>query len=341
MLLLTVSTTTRLNINHFAFSSSMIKKSKLREAIDPCVRIFQFFCFADVQLEMRSSARKKFTAFWFLIKYFALTGVLVYLFYESLSGRINRLQISSNRRFTIVVVIFFIGTMIKGFTSLFQSLMISSKSLKFMKRIEDVDELLVNALKLKINYNELRWTLLRNIILSILFYFGCSFGAIVSATKLNPHIWGLVLHFYFPILLSQIFIQRYIFMVQLLKFYLETIACFLEKSINYQPLLVRKDESNNWKWNMRANHFKVKVLQKAYGGLWEASNLINDCFDFSLIVFFIVSFLSLLYQGYSLCIDITKNEANHLRQFLSILMTLFGIFTVHTACQQCLNSVIF
>lgn len=319
----------------------MIKKSELRKSIDPCVQVFQFFCFAYVQVERKSSIRKKFKAFGILIKYLFVGGFLGYLFYDSLSGRINRLRTNTSRRFIFVIVIYFIGTMVKGFVSLLQSLFTSPTSLKFIAHIEKVDELLVNGLKMQIDYNELRWRLLCNIILSILFYFTCSFGTIFSTKKLLPHTWELVLHFYFPILLAQIFLQRFIFMVQLLTFYLHTIVDTLEKSISYQPLLVRKEESNNWKWNMRANHFKVKVMQKAYRLMWEASIFINDCFNFSLIAFFIVSFLSLLHQGYSLCIDITKNEANHLRQFLSILMTMFGIFTVHYYCQQCSNSVIF
>lgn len=315
----------------------MIKKSKLREAIDPCVKIFKFFCFADVRVERQSSVWKKLNALWILMKYVAMTGALGYLFCDSIGARISQLQRNAGR--IPVVTIFFVGTMMKGFASLLQSLFSSSKSLKFIERMEQVDDLLVNCLKLKINYGDLRWALLGNIILSILFYFVCCLGRILTVTKLDPRAWRFILHFYFPILFGQIFIQRFIFMVQLLTFYLQIIVHALEESINNQPLLVRAGEER--KWNMRANHFKVKVMQKVYRLLWEASLLINDCFHFGLVVFFFVSFLSLLYAGYSLCVDITKREANHLRQFLSIFMTFFGMFTIHFYCQQCTNSVIF
>jgi hypothetical protein len=154
----------------------------------------------------------------------------------------------------------------------------------------------------------------------------------------NPELLSIAMNFYFPLLLSQIYNQRFIFMVQLLSIYLGYLHLTLEKSINYQPILVRKEDYRGWK--ARVNHTKVKVVQECYHLLWEASSLINESFDISLIAFFIVSFLSLLYQGYSLCVEITKRRHNHLRELLSIFMTCHGIFSIHSHCQQTSRNVI-
>jgi hypothetical protein len=129
-------------------------------------------------------------------------------------------------------------------------------------------------------------------------------------------------------------------MVQLLTFYLSTLADALEKSISYQPLLVRVEESHNWKWNMKTNHFKVKMMQKAYQLLWQVSVMMNESIDFALVDVFFVQCFSLLYQGYTLCIEISKGQANDFH-FLSMFTTLLEMFSIHYHCQQSLNSVIF
>lgn len=62
----------------------------------------------------------------------------------------------------------------------------------------------------------------------------------------------------------------------------------------------RSEESNHWKWNMKTNHFKLRVMQKAYRLLWKASMLMNERFDVGLVDVLFMQVLSLLYQGYTL-----------------------------------------
>lgn len=310
----------------------MIKKSKLPQAIDPCVRVFEFFCFADVP--RRASAREKLAAMWIVMKYLVMLGILGFNFVDSILRRINRLHDSHGN---LVHVINFVSSSTLSLT-LIQALVSSSKSLKFMRRMVKVDEIFVNSLSLPTNYNNLRWTLLVTIIFNILFYFAAIGGKICLSLQFQPHLGLLPVTYQIPKMLGSIFTLRFTFMVQLLTFYLNLMVDALEKSISNQPLLVRKEEKN--KWNMKSNHLKVRMLQKAYRWLWEASVMINESVHVGLFDVFLVQCLSLIYQGYNLCVDLSMKKEFHHRQVLSALFSLFELYSVHYYCQQCLNSVI-
>jgi hypothetical protein len=309
----------------------MIKKSKLSEAIAPCVKIFQFFGYADCDSSQPASA------VWILIKFLVMNGFLGFLFMDSILGQINRLRDSNG---ITIHLINYVLTAMEAFVVLSQSLRGSFESIKFVRDMKRVDELLVNGLSITMNYDDLRWSLLVKVITSLAFQFVCSAAVISSAMKINPHLWRIASNFFIPILLGVVFAQRFIFMVELLTFYLNVFAAELEKSINSQPLLVLRGEGKQWKWNMKANHMRVKVMQRAYRFLWRASVSVNKWSGFGLAYIFFRQSLTLLYQGYTVCIDITTHRSNE-RHLIFIAMTIIGTYMTHHHCQQCLNSVSF
>lgn len=318
-------------------SSKMIEKSKLAGAINPCVKIFQFFGLADFFIPRRASARQKFAASWILIKYLAMMGILVALFVDFILGRINRLRDSNG---IIIHLIIYIGTATEGFATLIQALASSSRSLKFMRRLREVDELLTNVLSIRIDYEDLRWTLLITTVSCLIYLLVNITASIFLILNIHPHFWRVLIHFNMPVLIGHIFVLRFIFMVQLLTYYLNLMIDTLEKSISCQPVLVRRDERRRWEWNMKSNHFKLKVMQKAYRRLWEASVLINECFDTGLLIIFVMYCSWLLYRGYSLCLGIANRQANNnIGQLIAMARTLFGVYSIHYYCQQCSNSV--
>lgn len=307
----------------------MIKKSKLSGAIDPCVRIFSFFCFADVSLAKAASVREKLDVLWVLLKYLVMIGILGFMFIDSVvEGQINRLRDSHTG--IIIHLLIFVMTASQGFVSLVQTLASSSKSSRFIERLRRVDELLASVSSVVLNYDKLRQSLLVRLIASLLFYIASSIVVVFSVVQKRPQIWRLAVSHHIAILLGRIFMQRFIFMVQLLSFYLEGLADALEKSIAQRRL---GDETK------ARNLVKVQRMQVAYRMIWDASVLINESFDIGAVDVMCIQCLSLFYQSYTLCIDTTRRETNH-RQFLSILTTLFEIFSTHYYCQQCLNSVI-
>lgn len=91
---------------------------------------------------------------------------------------------------------------------------------------------------------------------------------------------------------------------------------------------------------MKSNHFKVKMMQKAYRLVWQASMLVNESIDVALVDVFFVNCFSLLYQGYMLVVEVSKGEAN-LYHFVSMLTTMLEMFSLSYYCEQCMKSVIF
>ena len=312
----------------------MIKKSKLYLAIDPCLRIFQLFFFADFSVSRNSSTRQKFSAFWILIKYLVMLGIMVYQIRNAVLRQLNSLKNSYN---IPIVRIAYLLTSVEGIASLLQALAGSSKSVQFMKRMEKVDALLINTLSVKIDYEDLRWTLLISMT-PLSGYFIGSFMVIYFAMSRDYNLARIAFDFQIPILLMRMYTQRYIFKVDLLNYYLKEVVKVLEAIVNNQPLLVRKQDINHWRWNTRKNHLKIRMLKKVYRLLWEASRLLNESYGLGLVYIFFVQFCILLYLGYSICYDLTLKDGTH-RQLISLFMTLFGLIIIHYYCQQCLNSV--
>lgn len=314
----------------------MIKKSKLFRAIDPCVKIFRFFGFTDIFVSRNSSVQEKVSAAWIVFRTLVVLGILIYELVETIHRQLNALQDSSR---IPVYRILFTTAIIGGFMSLLLTLANSSKSAEFLKRIKEVDELFLNNLSIKIDHGNLRWTLLINLSLVFVHIFG-SVITITLAALQQLHLLRLGLFFHFPATLMRIYMQRFIFMVQLTTFYLREIVKELEKLINNQPVIVRKEDIRSWKWNTKRNHLRIKVMKTAYRKLWQASCLINESFGVGLSYMLFMQILSFLYQGYSVCTDIANGQRIN-RQLIQILLTLFGIFMIHYYCQQCLNSVIY
>ena len=312
-------------------------ESKLLHAIDPCVRIFEFCGYANLTIRKDVSLKQNHRALWILTKYLIIFVVLAMMFIDSMMGRLESFRDSNG---VTIHLLFFLGTYVETFTCVIQSLVCSSKYLKFMRKMEAADELLVKFLSVKIDYDDLRWQLLINLI--------CSFGAyiigiitVVSLLILNyPERWRVLPSFFVPFIFMRIFMQRFVFFVQLLATYLDAMINVVKKSISQQPLLVRKEEKKRCIWLMKRNHAQTKILRKVYRHLWEASVLINQCFNASVAFVMLMNMVLLLYQGYLMCVDIANNQVNY-RQYVWIIMQAVAIFNTHYHCQHCLNSVIF
>lgn len=318
-------------------TSSMLDKSKLHNAIAPCVGFFTFFGFADLVIQRNINTRKKCAALWILGKYLLILAVMTFLFCDSMMGRIGALR---DQNGITLHLLMYIGTAGEGFTAVIQSLTSSSASLMFMRKMTQVDEILTKSLSLKIDYEDLRWKLLTNILSALFVDFACSFAVILLVLSYNVKLWLILSYFFVPILLCRIFLQRFIFYVQLVTSYLEAMITVVEKAIATQPLLVRKDERKYWSLNSKRHHVRVKALRKAYKLLWEASVLVNRSYRVELVFGTIMKFVSLLYQGYSLCVDIALKNVNN-RQYIWLVISGSVLFLMHHSCQLCKKKVTF
>lgn len=309
--------------------------SKLSKAIAPCVGFFSFFGFADLVVPNNRSSRKKCAVLWILGKYLLVLAVMTFLFCDSMMGRITALR---DQNGITLHLLMYIGTAGNGFTAVIQSLTSSSTSLQFMRKMTQVDTILTKSLSLKIDYDDLRWKLLTNILSAVFVDFACSFAVIWLVLSFNIKLWLILSHFFVPILLCRVFMQRFIFYVQLITSYLDTMITVVENAIATQPLLVRKDERRYWSLNTKRHHVRVKALRKAYTLLWEASVLVNQSFRVELVVGTVMKFVSLLYQGYSLCVDLSMRNVNN-RQYIWLIITGGVLFLMHHSCQNCKKKV--
>lgn len=302
----------------------MIKKSKLRDAIAPFVGIFEFLGFADYQ-----PGRWRI-----LVKFLIMNAVLLVVAVDTLIVRVFRLREKNG----VIHYFMYVVVAMQAFICLNLAIFNSSISLKFIKRMTEVDELLINALSINTDYDDLRWTLSTRMGASLLFHFGCAGLAIYSVIQLEPHFTVLSIAYFISILLGQIYAQRFVFMVQLLTFYLNLVGAVLEKSINNQPLLVRNDERKAWKRSMENNHNKVRVLRQAYRRLWEASCLINEWSGAGLAYNFFVQTMFIIYQGYRMCIEILSGLVNF-RHYILIFEIVVSMVTTHYYSQMSLNDM--
>lgn len=303
----------------------MIRKSKLPAAISPCVRIFEFLGFADYR-----SGR-----WWIVVKLLVMNALLLGIAADVLLDTIGGLSDSNG---VLIHIVNYLLTAMQGFICLNFSILNSSDSLKFIERMVEVDELLLNALFIDTNYDDLRWTLITRTGGSLSFLFvstGVVLGSVLWST---PNLIMVSSAFFISIKLGQIYALRFVFMVQLLTFYLNLMASALEKSISNQPLLVRSDERQAWKCHMESNHSKLRVLRQTYRQLWDASCLINRWSGAGLAYVFFVQTMFLIYQGYRMCIDISSGK-NNFRHHLVILQTALSMFSTHYYSQMCLNAV--
>lgn len=320
---------------HYKLVSRMSRGSKFFKSIDPCLRIFDFFGFIVLTIPSRTTLRQKFRVVYVLVKYGAILCLLGLLFIDSALFQINNLR---DRNGIFIHLIIYIGSAMTAFCSLIQSLVCSKSHVKLLKSLEIADILLTKCLKVKIQYAQLRRTLLLNTVFSLFVNFVCSILVTLFSMQINPDLWRLGVCFYIPIMLSRIFAQKFVFTVQLLSFYLRITLNVLEISISNQPLIVNAHNKERMKWISTNNFRKLVVLQAIYKLMWETSMLINNCYGFTLLNIFIMHCVSMIYNGYTSCIDISKHRF-HNRQLVSIIMTSFGIFTVHYFCRECTRNV--
>lgn len=315
----------------------MFAKSKLRCAIAPCVGLFSFFGFADFIIPKNASSRKKCAASWVLAKHLMTLALMAFLFIDSMLGRIAALRDQNGVTLHLLV---FIGIEVEGFAAVIQSLTSSCASNEFMRKMEQVDRILTKSLSLKIDYDDLRWKLLTNILSAVFFDFGCAFVVIFLVLSFSPQVWLFLTHFFVPTLISRIYLHRFMFYTQLLTSYLDSLIAIVEHAIATQPLLVRRDERKQWSLNTKRHHVRVKMLRKAYKLLWEASVLANQCYRVELVVGNLMRFVSLLYQGYSICVDIASKSVNH-RHYIWMTNVALCLYQMHFHSQQCQKRVAF
>lgn len=251
------------------------------------------------------------------------------------------LKVGTTHFFNIIIRWFFLlGSSVKGFTSVSQAFLKVQMLRKFLNKMSEADELIRRTKTTKINYQSIQWRLTISIMCSTIFYFSCFCYNSYNVFVKNGIALRIVIPYYLPIIMMQIYIQKYIFAIQLLQCYIQLLNNALINIKNHQFLLLSRGLIAGWRMKARQNHLKVAVAGKIYELLWESSKLINESFNETLLVQLSMSFITLLNFGYGIITALEHGSISTvMRHFVSIFMNFVSLFLCHLHAQQCYNDV--
>lgn len=176
---------------------------------------------------------------------------------------------------------------LQAFTSRFDQMMIYQK-------LDEIDFMLQNQLLVNINYGRLRRKLFAKYFLICAILLAIHTASIVSVT-INGLFFRYYLHLIVTISIIRIRCMQNMFYVDLIKEKLDLMNQKLEDLITKNRdemafiLFADKLQRFDKKDSKTTLYDQLMTLKKIYGKIWDVSNLINDCFGWSLLA--IVEFI--------------------------------------------------
>jgi hypothetical protein len=307
----------------------MKRNSLILHKIRWCLTFFNFLGFEN---SYRYDAVVRYLLLFLVLSIFCFNGVI----------RIVDLTLNVKYDQLVHIVIgwfYLIGSSFKGFTCVLQSFTKVKVFEKFFSKISEVDDLIRNETNILINYKLIQLKLSITIICSVVFYAIC-YGYIIHSFYQNQIAFRVILPYHLPIIVIQIYIQKYIFAIQILQCYIQLLKNVLISIKSYQFMLQSRNSFAGWRIKARQNHLKVAVAGRAYELLWESSKLINESFDETILMQLSMSFITMLNFGFVVITTLKIGVISTLlRQFVLIFMNCMSLFLLHFHTQQCLNDV--
>lgn len=268
---------------------------------------------------------------WFTIfRSFLLIVILMKLFANGCEFLIGKLDTVLNISLFIRSVQT-VGSISRGLVPIIQLTFNVKKLNGFLEKIAEIDKM-ISAIH-KIDYQLIQWRLSLNLVLSLIIYSIYNLIIIYKYAMMGATQFRYISPLYLPVIISQITSQLFIFMVQLLQSYVVELTKVLQKIVDHQEVLVGRDIIKNWRYKMRENHLSIVKLGKIYKKLWEASNLLNESFDFTLLVHLMNIFIVILYLTSMTLWESTK------AYLYGIFMNFTMLFLLHLQVNYCLNDV--
>lgn len=172
--------------------------------------------------------------------------------------------------------------LLQAFTSRFDQMMIYQK-------FDEIDFMLQNQLLVNINYGRLRQRLFAKYFVIGAILIAIHTASIVSVT-INGLFFRYYLHLILPIFIIRVRCIQNMFYVDLIKEKLRLVNQKLEDIITKNRdkmafiLFADKLQKFNSKDHQRSSLYdQLMTLKQIYGKVWDVSNLINDCFGWSLL----------------------------------------------------------
>lgn len=243
------------------------------------VKIFQFFSLFPFSSNVLTSILLKFYSVFNLL---VIVAIFVSAFFiypvledsESLSLLVSGLVI--------------IGLLITHFLNIFQALTSRHEQMMIYQKFDEIDYLLQHQLLVNINYGRLRKRLFIKYVIIMIIMLGIQATSIASVT-INGLFFRYYIHLILPIFIIRVRCVQNMFYVDLIKEKLNLINQKLEdiikKNRDKMAFILFADKLQKFeKRDMKTSLYdQLMTLKQVYGKVWDVSNLINDCFGWSLL----------------------------------------------------------
>lgn len=211
---------------------------------------------------------------------------------------------------------FVAGNVLKGIFSVLMGICTWKLQVEIRENLQKIDEFAKMCLKIKHNYKKLMRNSLGYPVLYFIFIF---YERLEYAFKYGMYPFCFIedtLNY-----VELILMLKYIFYVNILKFYLQEIGNFVRTL----------DDSLS---------VEVQMLQKIYNSSWETFLIIQKCFDWSLIFCFVNSILNFIfmYNGYTREEKYMNTALKNMIVY-NVLPIISLLFYIIMTCEKCSKEV--
>lgn len=192
----------------------------------------------------------------------------------------------------------FIGLLITHFINILQAFASRHEQTMIYQKFDEIDFLLQNQLLVNINYSSLRKRLYIKYFIIMTIVIAIHTTSIVSVS-ISGLSFRYYVHLILPVFIVRVRCIQNMFYVDLIKEKLDLVNQKLEdivkKNRDKMAFILFADKIQKFeKKDARTTLYdQLMTLKQIYGKIWDVSNLINDCFGWSLLA--IVKFINRLY----------------------------------------------
>lgn len=319
------------------------------QAILPLIRVFQCFCLSPVSVFENFQFSVSF-----IFKIYSILQITIRLSIFVHGVITNKLFIRKNEYQIVAVIdtVLICGVRLLEIIILTEAFLKRYMDIKFMENIQQIDDILKNRLHIAINCRNLY----RNSLIAITIWIGTFVFIAATIAYLS---YGT--YFYFcliylpPFFVSSLTYFQIIIWINLIQNRFKMLRCFLNdlKYTNdtetdymmirpFQTLLANDFYNRKMNLNSDANIFSGFVIARdLYNRLWDQTNLVNERFQWSMVINIGNDFVSLLSNfywmlicmlNYSICRDISIVGC-----FFWSLINILHIFTLCRMCNRTVN----
>lgn len=279
-----------------------------------------------------------------LVVYSIIHVLIIFAIFAS-AFFINSVLEDNNALSLLVGGLVFVGLLITHFINIFQALLTRKKQNMIYQKFDEIDFLLQNQLLVNINYKSLQQKLFIKYFIIKTLLITIHISSIVSVI-INQLFIQYYLHLILPVFIIRIRCIQNMFYVDLINEKLNLMNQKLE-DINSKHrdkmafiLFADKMQKFDRKDTKNSLYEQLLVLKQIYGKLWDVSNLINDCFGWSLLVIVTQYFIEFTSNGYwlFLALENVLDRSIATQSLCSIFPIIIILTSMAYSCYQSAES---